>query len=78
MQLVLGIDLSFQPCELTLSHVEGTQIEVVERVTARLDLFASPDLLKIPEMVSGTRKSRSRAVGAEPLQAEARARGSAG
>jgi hypothetical protein len=68
MQLVLGIDLSSQPCELTLSQVEGTQVEVVERVTTRLDLFSQPELLKIPELVISTAKSRSLAVGAEPTQ----------
>lgn len=70
MQLVLGIDLSSQPCELTLSQVEGTQIEVVERVTTRLDLFASPELLKTPELVTGTIRTRSLAVGAEQPQGE--------
>jgi hypothetical protein len=71
MQLVLGIDLSSQPCEFTVSQVEGTQVEVIERVTSRIDLFASPDLLKLPNLVNSALKNRAIAVGAEPNRGDA-------
>jgi len=40
MQCVLGIDLSCQPCELTLSQVQGAQVEVLKRSSVALPLFS--------------------------------------
>jgi hypothetical protein len=68
MQLILGIDLSCQPCELTLSQVEGTQVEVVERVTARIPICSSTELLKTPDLIKRLLKPQDLAVGAEQQQ----------
>jgi hypothetical protein len=46
MQCILGIDLSSQPCEFTLSQVDGFRIEVIQRTTVRLPLFANKSLLR--------------------------------
>ena len=40
MQWILSIDLSAQPCDLSLSSVEGNQVEVVSATTARLPILA--------------------------------------
>ena len=40
MQSILSIDLSAQPCDLSLSTVEGNQVEVVAASTARLPILA--------------------------------------
>jgi hypothetical protein len=40
MQWILSIDLSAQPCDLSLSSVEGNQVEVVAASTARLPILA--------------------------------------
>jgi hypothetical protein len=45
MQCVLGLDLSCQPCEVTLSKVEGAHVEVLKRATVALPLFASREAL---------------------------------
>jgi len=50
MQCILSIDLSFQPCEFTLSQVEGTHVEVLSRSTAQLPLFANRDLLRSTDL----------------------------
>ena len=50
MQCILGIDLSSQPCEFTLSQVDGTHIEVVHRTTVRLPLFANKDILRTADV----------------------------
>jgi hypothetical protein len=39
MQCILGVDLSSQPCEITVSNISGTVVEVVERQTIDLPLF---------------------------------------
>jgi hypothetical protein len=41
MQSILGVDLSSQPCELTVSKVSGTVVEVVQRRTVDLPLFGN-------------------------------------
>ncbi|MEY4667872.1 MAG: hypothetical protein RL518_571 [Pseudomonadota bacterium] len=40
MQWILSIDLSAQPCDLSLSSVEGNQVEVIAASSARLPLLA--------------------------------------
>jgi hypothetical protein len=45
MQCILGVDLSSQPCELTVSNVSGTVVEVVQRRTLDLPLFANQGAL---------------------------------
>jgi hypothetical protein len=40
MQWILSIDLSAQPCDLSLSSVEGNQVEVATATTARLPILA--------------------------------------
>jgi hypothetical protein len=52
MQCILGIDLSTQPCELTLSQIEGSQIEVLSRTTVRLPFFADKQALRSAEVLS--------------------------
>ncbi len=39
MQCILGVDLSSQPCEITVSRIEGEQVEVLERTTAVIPLL---------------------------------------
>jgi hypothetical protein len=46
MQCILGIDLSCQPCELTLCQVEGSKVEVISRSTVSLPFFSNRDLLR--------------------------------
>ncbi len=65
MQFILGIDLSCQPCELTVSQVDGTQVEVLNRTVVPLPLFASQELLKTPGLVSGSAHSHDKAVGSD-------------
>ena len=69
MQWILSIDLSAQPCDLSLSSVEGNQVEVVAASTARLPILAERtelckrDLSKLFESIgesfkkSGDKKS---------------------
>jgi hypothetical protein len=45
MQCILGVDLSAQPCEITVSRVDGEQVEVLERTTAVIPLFQDRSLL---------------------------------
>ncbi len=45
MQCILGVDLSSQPCEITVSRVEGEQVEVLERTTAAIPLLMDRELL---------------------------------
>ncbi len=45
MQCILGVDLSTQPCELTVSRVEGEQVEILERTTAVIPLLLDKVLL---------------------------------
>ncbi len=45
MQCILGVDLSSQPCELTVSNVSGTVVEVVQRRTVDLPLFSNQGAL---------------------------------
>lgn len=45
MQCILGVDLSAQPCEITVSRVDGEQVEVLERTTAAIPLFQDRTLL---------------------------------
>jgi hypothetical protein len=40
MQWILSIDFSAQPCDLSLSSVEGNQVEVAAACTARLPILA--------------------------------------
>jgi hypothetical protein len=54
MQSILGIDLSCQPCELTLCNIEGAHIEVVERATVRLPLFSDKDALRSDKLLSAS------------------------
>jgi hypothetical protein len=65
MQCILGIDVSCQPCELTVSQVEGTQVEVLHRTLVSLPAFASLELLKTAGIAGAASKSRDKAVGAE-------------
>jgi hypothetical protein len=46
MQYILGIDFSCQPCEFTLSQVDGSTVEVLSRATAHLPLFADRSTLR--------------------------------
>jgi len=46
MQYILGIDFSCQPCEFTLSRVDGSTVEVLSRATALLPLFADRSALR--------------------------------
>ncbi len=64
MQCILGVDISCQPCELTVSQVEGTQVEVLHRSVVTLPVFASHDLLKTPGLVSAVGGTQQRVVGA--------------
>ncbi len=45
MQCILGVDLSSEPCELTVSRIEGEQVEVLERTTALIPLLKDKQLL---------------------------------
>lgn len=45
MQCILGVDLSSQPCEITVSRIEGEQVEIVERTTATIPLLLDKELL---------------------------------
>lgn len=65
MQCILGIDVSCQPCELTVSQVDGTQVEVLHRTTVALPLFAAHELLKTPGLTKMLARPRDKAVGAE-------------
>lgn len=65
MQCILGIDVSCQPCELTVSQVDGTQVEVLHRTLVSLPVFASLELLKTAGLASTIAKARDKAVGAE-------------
>lgn len=46
MQCILGIDFSCQPCEFTLSQVDGSTVEVLSRATVPLPLFADRTALR--------------------------------
>lgn len=46
MQHILGIDFSCQPCEFTLCQVDGSQVEVVARTTARLPIFTNREVIR--------------------------------
>ncbi|MEY4700120.1 MAG: hypothetical protein RL326_307 [Pseudomonadota bacterium] len=46
MQCILGIDFSCQPCEFTLSRVDGSTVEVLSRATVHLPLFADRTVLR--------------------------------
>lgn len=46
MQCILGIDFSCQPCEFTLSQVDGSTVEVLSRATAQLPLFSDRSALR--------------------------------
>lgn len=50
MQCILGIDFSCQPCEFTLSQVDGSTVEVLGRVTAHLPLFADRSTLRMVDV----------------------------
>lgn len=71
MQCVLGIDLSCQPCELTLSHVDGVRVELVRRITARLPLFADKDLLNSEKVLEFIRPKGAGAEAVGPQGSEA-------
>ena len=45
MQCILGVDLSSQPCEITVSRIEGEQVEILERTTATIPLLLDKELL---------------------------------
>ena len=45
MQWILSIDLSAQPCDLSLSAVEGNQLEVMEAATATIPLLSEREIL---------------------------------
>jgi hypothetical protein len=45
MQCILGVDLSSQPCEITVSNISGTVVEVVQRRTVDLPLFSNQGAL---------------------------------
>ncbi len=45
MQCILGVDLSAQPCEITVSRVDGEHVEVLERTTASIPLLQDRILL---------------------------------
>lgn len=45
MQCILGVDLSTQPCEITVSRIEGEQVEILERTTASIPLLLDKKLL---------------------------------
>jgi hypothetical protein len=62
MQCILGIDISCQPCELTVSQVDGTQVEVLHRTVVSLPVFSSHDLLKTPGLVAAVVKSQNSTV----------------
>ncbi len=64
MQCILGVDISCQPCELTVSQVEGTQVEVLHRSVVSLPVFASHELLKTPGLVRAVGNTQEKAVGA--------------
>lgn len=66
MQCILGIDLSSQPCELTLSEVTGNHVEVVHRTTVDLPIFASLSTLKGSWITTSLeRRQAGKAVGAD-------------
>lgn len=46
MQCILGIDFSCQPCEFTLSQVDGSTVEVLSRATVQLPLFVDRTILR--------------------------------
>lgn len=71
MQCILGVDVSCQPCELTVSQVTGTQIEVLHRTTVDLPLFASKELLKLPGIADYGERSVDQAVGDSSTEAMA-------
>ena len=52
MQWILSIDLSAQPCDLSLSAVEGNQLEVVDATTTTLPLLEDRDTLCKQDLVS--------------------------
>jgi hypothetical protein len=62
MQCILGVDISCQPCELTVSQVDGTQVEVLYRSVVSLPVFASHDLLKTPGLLSAASISQEKVV----------------
>jgi|GEM_PF-1486957 len=45
MQSILGVDLSSTPCEITVSNVSGTVVEVIDRRTVELPLLAQSQTL---------------------------------
>jgi hypothetical protein len=72
MQWILSIDLSAQPCDLSLSSVEGNQVEVVATSTVRLPLLThhtelcKRDLSSLFESIGESfRKARAASEGAE-------------
>lgn len=52
MQCILGIDFSCQPCEFTLSQVDGDTVEVLSRTTVHLPLFADRSSLRAVDVRS--------------------------
>jgi hypothetical protein len=51
MQWILSIDLSAQPCDLSLSAVEGSKLEVIEASTVTLPLLAEREALCKQDLV---------------------------
>jgi hypothetical protein len=58
MQCILGIDLSCQPCELTLSQVSGSQVEVLKRLTVSLPLFSDREALGSNNLIAALNAKR--------------------
>jgi len=52
MEYILGIDFSCQPCEFTLSQVEGPHIEVIQQETCRLPIFTNKELLRSKDLAT--------------------------
>jgi hypothetical protein len=66
MQCILGIDLSSQPCELTVSEVDGNRVDVTHRATVALPIFASLNTLKSSLLTDSLIGSKAgKAVGAD-------------
>lgn len=70
MQSILGIDLSCQPCELTLCNINGAHIEVVERATVRLALFADKDALRAENLLSSASRTPEEAASTDGEDSE--------
>ena len=52
MQWILSIDLSAQPCDISLSSVEGSQVEVATAVTAALPILSEREALCKEDLTS--------------------------